>query len=141
MNSITHKAFVNEFEKISAAGIVGDILAASLLGQLAMTGAQHTKGIKEALKAGATLKHAFSAPPLPLGKEWKFVPLSKLNNQLKLQENQLESMTKEKSSYEHFLDEQRKRMQTVAMPTGAVVSIAAERKHSREHIHKTPMKG
>src|ERR1035437_5141343 len=93
MNKQILKSFSTEIQKLASddngkknnsGKIVGSMLVTSLLAGLAVTGAQHAKGVKEAFKAGSKFKHAFSAPPLPVGKSWRFEKLKDTGGKFKI---------------------------------------------------------
>ena len=119
MNKI-NTSFINELEKISGVGLIGDVLAASLIASLAMTGAQHGKGMIEARKAGAKFKEILKAHPLPVGEEWKYRPLTKTNRQFKIPTEHIATPFKETTPYEFTIKKQQDLARTIGMPTGAV---------------------
>jgi hypothetical protein len=123
MKIITYNSFNNELEKLSASGIVGDILAAGLLGGLTATGAHHVKGMKEAIKAGAGIKQALKAYPLPLGKEWKFKPLQKGKTSLVIDMGKMYNPHKETNPYDFHMRSQERLGNIIAMPIGATPAL------------------
>jgi hypothetical protein len=118
MNAIINKS-LKEFEKLAASGIVGDLLTLGFAGKLVSKAAQQIKGFKEAKKAGATLKEMLNADALPLGKQWKFKPLSKTNRKFEISAKNISSPISTKDPYEYHIDRQQDLAGTLAMPFGA----------------------
>jgi hypothetical protein len=131
MNTIISKSFSNELEKISTVGIVGDVLAAGLLGSILMTGMQHGKGFKEALRAGAKFKQAIGSDPLPIGKQWKFKPISQTGGNLEINTEGMHNPYKETTPYEFKLGQQEKKARNIAGPLGALAYTTTNRSSDR----------